>query len=64
MKEYLKINLNMQQNFLWNNLARSSSINLELQTLALKRDNTTKASQLSSLGGRSENSYKPDDKCP
>lgn len=63
MKEYLKINLNMQQNFLWNNLARSSSISLELETLALKRDNTTKASQLSSLGGRSENSYKPDDKC-
>lgn len=62
MKEYLKIN--MQQNFLWNNLARSSSISLELQTLALKRDNTTKASQLSSLGGRSENRYKPDDKCP
>lgn len=54
----------MQQNFLWNNLARSSSISLELQTLALKRDNTTKASQLSSLGGRSENRYKPDDKCP
>lgn len=37
---------------------------MELQTLPLKRGNTTEASQLSCVEGRPENSYKPDGKYP